>query len=204
MQRLTGLILLMSALYIFIIPLLNVSTHVVVLFKVIPMVLIIIYGLNIRTKGSGVLVMIGVTVCTVADVAIAYSFIAGLVIFLIGHLFYIPAFWHARKREANRVFAVGIIFIYIVLIGFFIIRALVESGDMSMVVPVVLYIGVIGSMGITAMLTRNRLVIFGAALFIISDSFLAWNRFVEPLELSHVLIMATYYSAQYFIVKSRL
>ena len=44
-----------------------------------------------------------------------------------------------------------------------------------------------------------RLIYFGALFFVISDSALAYNKFVEPFSFSGVLIMATYMIAQYLI-----
>jgi uncharacterized membrane protein YhhN len=36
-------------------------------------------------------------------------------------------------------------------------------------------------------------------LFVFSDFILAWNKFVEPIEHSRILIMTTYYLAQYLL-----
>lgn len=44
-----------------------------------------------------------------------------------------------------------------------------------------------------------RLIYWGALFFVISDSALAYNKFVEPFSFSGVLIMATYMIAQYLI-----
>lgn len=41
----------------------------------------------------------------------------------------------------------------------------------------------------------------GAALFVLSDSVLAINKFYQSFELAGLLIMLTYGAAQYFIVK---
>jgi uncharacterized membrane protein YhhN len=43
---------------------------------------------------------------------------------------------------------------------------------------------------------ENRTVLFGALFFVISDSLLAVNKFIQPLPYSGVLVLGTYYSAQ--------
>ncbi|EZH66446.1 hypothetical protein DH09_10970 [Bacillaceae bacterium JMAK1] len=202
-HRLSFLILFTGLLYIFIIPNVFEQSTIIVVFKVIPMLLIILFGLKIRERGVRNLVIHGLIVCAIADVAIAYSFIAGLVIFLIGHLLYIPAFWKYRKRTTLKWPFVAVA-IYMVLMGWIFGSTLIGTAEQGLIVPVFFYIIVIGLMGIVAIKTRNQLAIIGACLFIVSDSILAWNKFVEPLSSSHVLIMSTYYAAQYCIARSRL
>lgn len=197
------LIVLLGGFYIFLVPTLEIPHAVVVLFKVIPMILIILYGFMLRGSIKFSWIMAGLTVCTIADAAIAYSFIAGLVIFLIGHLFYIPGFWQARKTDVNRSIPVFLIAVYAVIVGYFLLSALFETGQSEMVLPVAFYILVISVMGIVAAYTRNGWAIVGAILFIISDSILAWNRFVDPIAYSGVWVMTTYYGAQLLIARSR-
>ena len=45
-----------------------------------------------------------------------------------------------------------------------------------------------------------RQVALGACFFMLSDSLLATNRFVQPMPLAQVWVLATYYAAQAFIV----
>ena len=44
-----------------------------------------------------------------------------------------------------------------------------------------------------------NLVIYGSILFVISDSILAYNKFVFPISYSGLAIMSTYMAAQYLI-----
>ncbi|MFM8740122.1 MAG: lysoplasmalogenase family protein, partial [Cytophagales bacterium] len=48
------------------------------------------------------------------------------------------------------------------------------------------------------------LVMLGALLFMVSDSLLAVNKFLNPFEFSGIAIMATYCAAQYLIVEGLL
>jgi len=44
------------------------------------------------------------------------------------------------------------------------------------------------------------LVSIGSILFVISDTFIFWNRFILPLPYSRILVLVTYYSAQACII----
>jgi uncharacterized membrane protein YhhN len=45
-----------------------------------------------------------------------------------------------------------------------------------------------------------RWVLLGAMLFIISDSFIAINKFINPFPFESYWIMSTYYAAQFMLV----
>ena len=47
--------------------------------------------------------------------------------------------------------------------------------------------------------TSFNLIFYGAILFLISDSILAYNKFVSPIKFSGLAIMSTYMIAQYLI-----
>ena len=89
--------------------------------------------------------------------------------------------------------------------GVFILWLLWEGlGDMMM--PVTAYCGVILTMLLAAINRRGKvnaqsfqLVLFGAMLFVISDSMIAINKFHQPFELARVTIMTSYITAQYLI-----
>lgn len=74
--------------------------------------------------------------------------------------------------------------------------------------PVSIYGAVITLMGVTAIGRLGRtersgamLVITGAALFILSDSVIAYNKFVNSIEYSGPLVMSTYIAAQFLLVE---
>ena len=76
-----------------------------------------------------------------------------------------------------------------------------------MLVPVIIYILVILTMAISASLRKGsvstfsyNLILLGALLFVISDSFLAINKFYIKVPSEHIIIMSTYAFAQYCIV----
>jgi uncharacterized membrane protein YhhN len=73
-------------------------------------------------------------------------------------------------------------------------------------IPVALYAFAISLMGFLALNRLGRVntdsfnwVFFGALLFILSDSVLAYNKFVDRLSGVGVIVMTTYMVAQYLI-----
>lgn len=133
-------------------------------------------------------------------------FMFGLVSFLIGHLFYITAFyldysWNPRIEKKYTRWALAIFGLF--CFGFYIyLRPYLAE----MKIPVMVYAFVISLMGIMAVNRKGRvntlsysLIFYGAVLFIISDLILAFNRFVIPFEQAGLLIMSTYMIAQYLI-----
>ena len=81
----------------------------------------------------------------------------------------------------------------------------------DMKIPVMAYMVIISIMAILAGYRYQRinllsfqLILAGAIFFIISDSLLAINKFVEPFLYSGVFIMATYMIAQYLITMGAL
>ncbi len=129
-------------------------------------------------------------------------FVAGLVAFLIAHLFYIGAFipeigafrWWPLVPFA--LFGIGV---YLYLAP--------SLGKLKL--PVLLYVGVIMVMAWVAWerwlqtgQSGALLAAFGAVLFVISDTILAINRFRVPFKSARFFNLATYFTAQWLIAGS--
>lgn len=197
------LIFFMAGLYIFSIPEDSISTKVI--FKLIPMVLILVYAyLQCRSTPNPTqwILLVGLFTCMLADGFIAYSFILGLATFLIGHLFYVVGFSRAWKFSKLRFSMILLILTYSFLMGRILVIALIEDGNNTLVFPVIAYVIVISLMAWMAIMSGNKWAIIGSLLFVISDSILSWNMFVSDIPQSTFLIMSTYYSAQFFIAHS--
>jgi uncharacterized membrane protein YhhN len=72
----------------------------------------------------------------------------------------------------------------------------VREQDRALVGPVAAYMAVIGAMLATALAVGNPLAAVGAALFVASDSMIAWDRFVGKVPHASLLIMVTYHLGQ--------
>lgn len=176
------------------------------LFKLIPMALIIIYGITqlpqkSEIKSYHLLTIIGLLFCISGDYLIQ-RFIIGLCAFLCGHIFYILSFKKQKSVKPPPELFIYIISIYALVMMTIMSLVIFYKGDLYLIVPVILYTAIIAFMAYTAWQTRNKWLIIGSLLFLISDSILAWNKFVNAVPFSTVLIMVTYYSANYFIATS--
>lgn len=133
-------------------------------------------------------------------------FIGGLVAFLIAHVLYSQAFFRDFKNDPQEAKVYGHLMLF--LMGAFSLSyySMIRDylGDLR--IPVLAYIFVISVMAILAgyryrrvNLLSFRLIYTGALCFVISDSALAYNKFVEPFTWSGIVIMSTYMLAQYLI-----
>ncbi|MDV2582417.1 lysoplasmalogenase [Alkalibacillus haloalkaliphilus] len=145
--------------------------------------------------------VVGIIVCAVADAAIAITFIAGLVIFLLGHVVYICGFAMKINWSLKHFSIIIPLLIIGAVYGHLLIQN-IQAQEAWLIGPVVAYIIVISVMVLMAFLTRNPFAMIGSLLFYLSDAVLAWNMFVESLKYSTVYIMSTYYSAQLLIAHS--
>ncbi len=137
-------------------------------------------------------------------------FLLGLFAFLIAQIFYIFVYRKiclpVRPDKKSRVF-INVRIIFLILIGFALYSILFNHiGNLR--IPVAVYTIAIISMAIAAVLRKGRtseqsflMVYMGALLFIMSDSMIAINQFLEPIIYARLLIMLTYILAQYLIVQ---
>ena len=133
-------------------------------------------------------------------------FMLGLGAFLVAHLFYIAAFYldttNKMEVEKRYVLPIFLVFGFFCLAYYYMLRPFL--GDMN--IPVLVYSFVITMMGIMAALRYGKTnfksfawVLTGAIFFIASDSILAYNKFVERMEIGDLLVMSTYMAAQFLI-----
>lgn len=192
----TIVIIIMGSLYIFV--------WDAMIFKLIPMVLIIVYGILQLPKKKELhhyLVVIGLLFCMLGDYSLQW-FIIGLFSFLIGHIFYIFAFNLRRnKGESSKLMGL-IISTYAIIMAIILVMSLIDDQKGGLILPVILYIVVISLMGWMAWLTKNIWIMIGSLCFMLSDSILAWNMFVTSIDASSLLIMSTYYGAQFCFSRS--
>lgn len=195
------LIMLFGLYYIFFFS--QIAESLKLVFKVIPMLLIIILAAtqkNLGIKKYQLLIIIGLVFCMVGDYTLQW-FLFGLTSFLIGHIFYIFAFSSTNERQVPT-WAKIVLLVYGASMAVWIVGTVFSSGDVVLGFAVIAYISVILTMGWTAIKTGSTFATIGALLFIASDSYLAVDKFVMPLPFSHEFIMLTYYSAQILIALS--
>lgn len=189
-------ILVMGLVYIFV-------WHGIV-FKLIPMCLILIFAYFQAPAAKSTytkLILSGLFFCMLGD-GLLHWFIVGLTAFLIGHLFYLSAFTTRWQFSAFRLCLLIPLVCYAVYMGWKLHLGLESGGHSNLSAPIILYMIAIMLMGFFAIMSGNLKAAIGALLFVISDSILSWNMFISKVSYSEVLIMSTYYTAQFLIAGS--
>jgi uncharacterized membrane protein YhhN len=128
------------------------------------------------------------------------AFLAGLGAFLLGHLAYLAAFaahgLHGWQATAGVLVVGGAS----ALVMPRVLRGARDAGGPALAVVVGIYAAVLSLMVVFAFGTAAVLTALGAAIFLGSDTTLAWNRFVQPLLRGPVIVIVTYHVAQLLIV----
>lgn len=150
------------------------------------------------------LLLLGLACSLAGDVALMLPdrFIPGLVSFLLAHLAYIALLRRGVRWFAHRGALAGT-----VGVGAAMYAWLWQGGlPAELRIPVAVYVLVIALMAAQAIGRATELrtgaartVALGACIFMASDSVLALDRFVQPVPLAILWVLATYYAAQFCI-----
>ncbi len=159
--------------------------------------------------------VVAIVFCWLGDVLLMFQgdemfFMGGLVAFLSGHVLYV--FSYRQMRDPDGIDKLlgpqKVRFSFpIILAGTGLVVVLLPHlGELK--IPVMIYALVLTIMVLQALFrfgfTSRRsfaLIFIGALFFMISDSALAINKFMQPLPMASLLIMSTYITAQYLIVE---
>ena len=118
--------------------------------------------------------------------------------FALAHLAYIIFFYKTFRKDKmtnRKKWKTGIVLTYGIVVGTLIVPHV--HGPLQAGVSV--YILMILTMCILAWMQRNPYYALGAWLFVISDTVLAWNKFVSPIEWASYFIMVPYYLGQWLL-----
>ncbi|MBW8313137.1 MAG: lysoplasmalogenase [Rhizobium sp.] len=157
-------------------------------------------------------IALGVVFSLVGDVLLMLPqglFLGGLVAFLLAHLCFIVALWPGGVLGANALAVSAYAALAAVNLGL-----LWPHVPGAMRVPVLAYVAVLVLMaalaaarawalrGNAALSRPARLAAVGGALFVLSDSLLAWNHFRAGLPLALLWVLASYYASLWCIARS--
>jgi len=182
-------------------------------FKLLPMLLIIVLALRAkpidRTLMYKGFVVAGLLFSMAGDAFLLNAgdrwFMFGLAAFLIGHLLYIAAMLKRWRHSWLRLLWTLPIGAYSWFVGSKLHESITNTdvgGQSDLWMPVLVYLCVIAVMCWLAIMSRNGHAAAGAVLFVLSDSTLAWNKFVSAVPAAGLLIMFTYFAAQLLIAGS--
>ena len=169
--------------------------------------------LNVGLGGSILWFTLGAVFCLAGDVFLMITrdmFIFGLLAFLIGHVCYVVGF--NNLAPYINLWGVILIILFGIYIGWLLpklVGGLKVKGKAGLKIPVLIYSLVISVMVYSAWMTWTRpgwlplaalSASVGALLFYVSDSILAWDRFVNPLKHGRLKVMVTYHLGQFGII----
>ena len=154
--------------------------------------------------------LIGMLFCLAGDVFLALPhpkmFLYGLVSFLLGHLFYVGAFFYTAG--VNRWTGIGFA-VSLLVSGIVFLWLRTHLGEMRN--AVICYIAVISLMavgawsmlGATHLHPFGRMLAFGGALaFYVSDVFVARQRFMKTEFVNRLIGLSLYYGGQFMLAFS--
>lgn len=160
------------------------------------------------------LVQAGLFFSLVGDVVLmldhvdGFYFLIGLAAFALAHLCYTVAFaQNIFEAEGADGLVVGsVLGVLLLLAGLFVANYLSRRLDQDLLLPVLVYAGVITLMAIAAAYRYQRtfarsfsMVMLGALLFMLSDTLLAHDRFVSPGTVHPAFVVLPYVAAQLLI-----
>ncbi|MFV0257570.1 MAG: lysoplasmalogenase family protein [Acidimicrobiales bacterium] len=173
-----------------------------------PLTIAALIGVAVLAPAAGTAygrwLIVGLIASAAGDVLLLSErrFVPGLAAFLLAHLAYTAGFvarpewrwWAAVTAAVIMTAAIG-------LVG----RPIVAGAtghDPTLPVAVAAYLVVIAVMAVTAAAAGPPAAVAGAALFVISDALLGWNRFVTARSWMPPAVMITYHGAQALLVVS--
>jgi len=132
-------------------------------------------------------------------------FLPGLMFFLLAHVCYVIGLNGTLPPLAALVLLIPVGILWVLLFRG-IAAGLRRGADAGLLAAAATYSAALGLMLYSAWatwfrpewnLTAQVLAIAGGTLFFVSDTMLAWNRFVRPWPQSHVQVMVTYHLGQF-------
>lgn len=176
-----------------------------------PLMVIFILNLKVGSNRLHKFMFAGLFFSWVGDILLEVPgggevmFMAGLGGFLLSLLLYAFVFFATPgKNEVShgRFYLLIPVLLYGITMGFYLYDHLGEMRLPVLVYETVMISMLAGAVSRIGKINRTSyiMVLTGAILFIISDSVLAVNKFVQPVSLSTLIIMGTYIAAQWLII----
>jgi len=167
--------------------------------------LLAVVAWRVTSDTNGRLLALGLLISSIGDVFLRLDpvgmFVHGLGSFLVAHLVYIVLFLRLRPRSGVVVgHQRGLIALFVIYgLG---LGAWMMPHLGAHTVPVLVYAAVITVMGVTCVVSRfsNPWVLVGAISFIASDSAIAIDKFIAPIDGIGWFIWPSYYIGQLLIM----
>lgn len=151
-------------------------------------------------SGGNKLLPIALLLSAIGDFAgEEHHFIWQIAMFAMAHIAFICYF--VRRAHIDKLAKILIPLWVVILIPLG-VYVLVNIGSLTMMVACSVYMLLIGSMAAATMAIKSPYrwwYIVAALIFVLSDYCIAWNKFVEHFSYAGVVIMSTYFAAQFIL-----
>ena len=179
-----------------------------VIMKTVPAVFLAGCAWSYTRPRFGIWIVLGAAFGAVGDYSLSNAqrswFLAGVAAFLIGHIAYSIAFGRDLRVTKPRLAVIAVAALFMAALVTVVAFRMKELGDQALILPVAVYVLVMGVMMALAVLHQSPTwhIAAGAVIFVISDAHIALNHMLLsstwlPLSLSGY---ATYYLAQHLLV----
>lgn len=170
--------------------------------KALPIMILLLVAMKNLSGQDRIFIASALFLSAMGDVLLALSlkqsFIYGLAAFAAAHMCYTACFYRWRAWQKRHLIGLTILGLYVL---FMLLLLLPATGKLQ--IPVLIYLIIISAMVYSAIGAKmpDYSILLGATLFVLSDSLLATHKFLFPLPYVSILVMSTYYSAQYFLLE---
>ena len=193
MNRTTALFGLLCLIYLLVAPATPIELSA--LLKIAPILFLSLLAVKAANNSLSVHLLFALLFSMGGDVLLEFGlFVPGLSSFLLAQCLYGSLFLrYHHSWSANYQISLGLGCASLVM------ATVMWNYAGEMRIPVIAYLFVITFMGMSANTSTIKGVTLGAAIFILSDSVIAINRFVLEIPAADWLIMTSYYVAQFLL-----
>jgi len=171
--------------------------------KVLPTLICAVFAGTALLNGGGryaMLIFIGLCICAAADVMLGIHFVTGGALFLLGHLFYMAAFFTQQRpnRWSFLVFAAALVLLWLFVWQFKpkIHHPLMFAGVLLYAAALAVVLSLSLPMPFRSFSARTLLAALGAVIFVLSDMGVCHGMLCKiPKKLDYVYL-GIYYLAQ--------
>ena len=129
---------------------------------------------------------------------VCHNFWGQMGTFALAHIAFVVFFYRLYQQE-KATMGIKCKSVLVALYGLIVGICIVPHVQGPLQIGVSVYILLILAMCILAWLQKNPFYAIGAWLFVFSDTILAWNKFVSPIDSASYLIMVPYYLGQWVL-----
>ncbi|MGJ8680332.1 lysoplasmalogenase [Paraglaciecola sp.] len=169
------------------------------LFKILPLLVLFIAVTIYASPPKRHFLLVALFFSMCGDLLLNENqFVFGVAAFLLAQLSYAFLFVRDWQGMTKRLPISGFLLLYL---GVVLYLLLPNLG--SLLIPVMAYIFAIGFMGFAAIQSKlnAKYSVAGALVFILSDSLIAFEKFLLPIPYNDYWIMSSYYLAQWLLIE---